>query len=209
MGSIQSRTWHIGSDQCICGMKLVAWWQPVKIHQGLVNQDTDNNMSTGMGYVLPKSHIYHEKNTWSVVFSGIFITSNSLCKVQLPKINTLLLWLSSIFLPTLSGSFLLSFSWDQFLWTITEHPPYMIVLFAMGLLLLNILVGGDCLFSELCIWKWTETIRLTGLPISALYTDQIMSLFCSYPYAGIPHDPAYVPTYWKQALKQILERQCS
>lgn len=52
----------------------------------LVNQNTSNIISMDMGFVLPKSHMYHEK-TCSLVFPGIFKTI--ICKVYLPKINTL------------------------------------------------------------------------------------------------------------------------
>ena len=45
------------------------------------SQDPRNVASMGMGYVLPKSHTYHEKRICSVVFSSTFITRNSICKV--------------------------------------------------------------------------------------------------------------------------------
>lgn len=58
----------------------------------------------GMGYVLPKSRMYHEKKTWSLVFPDTYITSDSICEVRLPKIlhdDDL----SSPFSLTLSGYF--------------------------------------------------------------------------------------------------------
>lgn len=51
----------------------------VKIYLSLDNQDANDTVSMGMGYVLPESH--REKRTWSLVFSGTYITSKSICKV--------------------------------------------------------------------------------------------------------------------------------